>query len=388
MFSGRFKNRLFSSLLYFVIIFSGQSFAQVERILVSTELDDLVAPIALYPDTMISHVLSAATQPLQIVQAARYIKESGGTVDSIPENDWDPSIKALLEAPVILNSLNEKLSWTVELGDAVIAQQDDVLAAIQRVRIAAQDAGKLESNDKQIIIVEQEVIKIQPAQPQIIYVPQYYYVPSTSSTVIVKESNSDEAVFVGFTMGLLLGAAIFDDDWYHHHHHHVDWHHGHINHGWSNVDIDIDLGDRTINRGDKNFQTQPWKPSKDARKQFDSRRKQTPRVQSEQLRSKLDSNQGLKNRNDKLKTLDTNNRYSTSKDRERSRELKKPASKSRDYKTSQQLQKQRDSGAKSSRSGGSNSAFSNARNSRNTTNRISQRGSFSRSGGGLRSGRR
>ena len=214
-FSGIIKKVLFSVQVSFILLFSITSYAQVDRVLNSTELDDLVAPIALYPDAMISHILPAATQPLQIVQAARYIKENGGTVDSVPQNDWDPSIKALLEAPTILNNMNEKLSWTVELGDAVIAQQNDVLAAIQRVRIAAQNAGKLESNDKQIIIVEQEVIKIEPAQPQVIYVPQYYYVPSTHSTVVVHDHYSDEAAFVGFTMGLIIGAAIYDDHWHH-----------------------------------------------------------------------------------------------------------------------------------------------------------------------------
>lgn len=381
-FSGIIKNVLFLVQVSFILLFSITSYAQVDRVLNSTELDDLVAPIALYPDAMISHILPAATQPLQIVQAARYIKENGGTVDSVPQNDWDPSIKALLEAPAILNNMNEKLSWTVELGDAVIAQQDDVLTAIQRVRVAAQNAGKLESNDMQIIIVEQEVIKIEPAQPQVIYVPQYYYVPSTHTTVVVHDHYAGEAAFIGFTMGLIIGAAIVDDHW--HHHHYVNWHHGHINHGWSNVDINvnrntnIDLGDRTINRGDKNFQGQPWQPSQNARKQFDARRKDTPRVQSEQLRATLDSNATSKSRNERLKNVDANNRYSTNKDRD---------GRKQDSKVSQRSQAQRDSVKRNSHSAG-NSAFSNARNSRDTTRQFSKRGNVSRSGGGQRTRRR
>ncbi len=360
--------------LFFILLISTATLKAAEtKPLSPGEIDDLVAPIALYPDALVSHILPAATQPLQVVQAARLIKENDGNVKKVPDNDWEPSIKALLETPSVLTQMNEKLSWTVKLGDAVMAQQDDVLDGIQRVRKAAQAAGKLESNDKQIVIVEKEVIKIEPPkESSVVYVPTYYYVPSSHSTVVYSHHHADEAAFVGFTMGLLFGAIIADDHW--HHHHHVDWYGHHIHHGWSDIDIDIDkdinidLGDRDININKNDIknrsQTQPWKPSQKAQKQFKARAGDRPKVQSEQLRSKISSRPKVSGTGKSI-----------------SREGVK--TKGQQYRQSSTRKSQR-------KTQGSASVFANTKSSGESARRFSERGKISRSGqtrsGGMRSG--
>ena len=190
------------------------------------ELQKLVGPIALYPDSLVAHILPASTVPVDIVEAARYLREHGDKVETSPEVPWLPSVRALLRFPDVLYKMDKELSWTRELGEAVIAQQNDVMDAIQHMRKLAEEAGALKSNDKQIVIVEKEVIKIVPASPEIIYVPVYdpvvVYVPQpTTTTIVVQDNNDDEAAaaLVGFGVGLLVGAAFADDD--------CDWH-GHV----------------------------------------------------------------------------------------------------------------------------------------------------------------
>jgi hypothetical protein len=157
------------------------------------------------------------------VEAARYLRSQGDDVDLNPDNDWHPSVKALLSVPPVLEKMNAELAWTIQLGDEVKTNQEAVLQAIQRVRDFAYEGGELVSNDKQVVIVEQEVIKIEPPTPEVIYVPQYYPYPSTS-TVVYRDDNDDE-VFAGFAVGLIIGAAIADNhyfDWHHHHFHYRD----------------------------------------------------------------------------------------------------------------------------------------------------------------------
>ena len=230
--------------------------ATAETLLSATELDDLVAPIALYPDALVAQILPAATLPLEIVEAARYVKEQGGKVTEIPEKGWDQSILALLEVPPVLEMLNDKLSWTVQLGDAVFAQQDDVMDAVQRVRKAAKEAGKLESNDKQVVVVEKEVITIVQAQPEVIYVPTYYYVPST--TVVVQAYPAPDP-YVSFTLGLIVGAAISNNHW---NHHHMGWSSHSVNH---------------YHHGNRGGGRHGWNPSQRARTQHNARRNTSAR---------------------------------------------------------------------------------------------------------------
>jgi Protein of unknown function (DUF3300) len=147
------------------------------------EIEALVAPIALYPDSLLSQVLMASTYPLEIVQAARWVKanpnvKGEAAVKAVENETWDVSVKSLVAFPQALEPMNEKLDWTQKLGDAFLADQKSVLDAVQRLRTRAEQAGNLQSTEQQKVIVEQAapqqtVIKIEPANPQVIYVPAY-----------------------------------------------------------------------------------------------------------------------------------------------------------------------------------------------------------------------
>src|SRR5262249_45684180 len=137
-----------------------------------SSLQKLVAPIALYPDALVAQILPASTQPIQIVEAARAVA-GGQRPDQATASQWDPSIQALLTFPTVLKMMNDKIGWTTKLGQAVVANQGAVMAAIQQVRQQAQAAGNLKSNTQQVIQSQGSTIIIEPANPQYIYVPQY-----------------------------------------------------------------------------------------------------------------------------------------------------------------------------------------------------------------------
>src|SRR5258706_15738694 len=160
------------------------------------ELEQLLAPIALYPDPLITQVLMASTYPLELVQADRWAKahkdlKDAALTTALEKETWDASVKSLVNFPTVLAMMSEKLDLTMKLGDAFIAQQADVMSTIQRLRAKAKATGNLESNDNQVITVQApplpsppvrvqqttppptEIIVIQPAQPQVIYVPTY-----------------------------------------------------------------------------------------------------------------------------------------------------------------------------------------------------------------------
>jgi hypothetical protein len=144
------------------------------------ELDQLLAPIALYPDDLVAQVLSASTYPVEVVQAARFAKEKSDLkgeqlLAAAKDKDWDPSVKAMLQFPEVLAMMDEKLDWTTKLGNAFLSQERDVMDSIQRLRAKANEAGNLKTTPEQKVIVEKETqtIIIQPANPQIVYVPTY-----------------------------------------------------------------------------------------------------------------------------------------------------------------------------------------------------------------------
>src|SRR2546427_403875 len=152
--------------------------APAPKAIAAERLDQLVAPIALYPDPLLMQILMASTYPLEIVQAERWIKERpklrGEELDKALEaQTWDASVESLTHFPDVLGRMSKNLDWTSELGDVFLAQQADVLDAIQRMRRKANQAGKLESTKQQQVVVEKEIIKIVPADPQIVYVPTY-----------------------------------------------------------------------------------------------------------------------------------------------------------------------------------------------------------------------
>ena len=137
------------------------------------ELARLVGPIALYPDDLVGIILPASTNPLQLVQADRYLDKRKADPKLPVDDKWDDAVKSLLNYPDVVKMMSGDLDWTSALGEAVVADQGEVLEAIQSFRRKAQAAGNLKSDDKQVVQVEKEIINIVPADPQVIYVPQY-----------------------------------------------------------------------------------------------------------------------------------------------------------------------------------------------------------------------
>ncbi len=137
------------------------------------ELDALVGRIALYPDDLVSIILPASTSPLQLVQADRYLDKRKADPKLPIDDKWDDAVKSLLNYPDVVKMMSGDLDWTSALGEAVVTDQGAVLDAIQSFRRRAQAAGNLKSDGKQVVAAQQEVITIVPADPQVIYVPQY-----------------------------------------------------------------------------------------------------------------------------------------------------------------------------------------------------------------------
>src|ERR1700761_5708372 len=143
------------------------------------KLDALVAPIALYPDSLVAQILAAATNPEDVATAEQWMKQNNSLsgsmlVSAIDEQSWDPSVKALTQFPALLANLDSHLPWTSSLGEAFSRQQSDVMSAVQRMRAKAKAAGTLTSTS-QVKVVQQNpsTIVIQPASSQTIYVPEY-----------------------------------------------------------------------------------------------------------------------------------------------------------------------------------------------------------------------
>jgi hypothetical protein len=152
------------------------------QLLKPAELDQLVAPIALYPDPLLAQVLMASAYPLDIVQAERWLEANKNLKGealkaAVDKQSWDDSVKSLVATPDVLQMMSGKLDWTQKLGDAVVAQQADVMDAIQRLRTKAQANNKLQSTKEQKVTVQQvqnrQVIAIEPTDPDMVYVPYY-----------------------------------------------------------------------------------------------------------------------------------------------------------------------------------------------------------------------
>jgi hypothetical protein len=142
------------------------------------QLDRMVAPIALYPDPLLAQVLMAATYPDQVTQADAWLKNNRGLKgdalnDELDKMDWDTSVKALAPFPQVLGMMGGQPDWTQNLGDAFLAQQSDVMDAVQRLRSRAQAAGNLKSGDQEQVLAQNGVIEIDPVNPEVVYVPRY-----------------------------------------------------------------------------------------------------------------------------------------------------------------------------------------------------------------------
>lgn len=190
------------------------------------EIEQLVAPIALYPDALVAQILMASTYPLEVVSAARWSKANPNVKekaleDAMQKQTWDPSVKSLAAFPSVLAMLNDKLDMTQKLGDAFLGQQKEVMAAIQRLRAQAQKAGNLKSGKEQTVTTEQEggttIIKIEPANPQVVYVPTYnpavvygpWPYPAYPPYYYYPPGYSAGSVFFAFTIGVAVGNAMW-----------------------------------------------------------------------------------------------------------------------------------------------------------------------------------
>jgi Protein of unknown function (DUF3300) len=177
--------------LAFICAISHGSFAQTpqpasdapaQQLLSAGQLDQLVAPIALYPDALLSEILMASTYPLEVVEADRWVNANKNLKGddlkaAVDKQSWDDSVKSLVATPSVLDMMSQQLSWTQQLGDAVLAQQPDIMDAIQRLRTKAQANNKLQSNQQQTVSTQQQdgtqAIVIAPTQPNTMYVPYY-----------------------------------------------------------------------------------------------------------------------------------------------------------------------------------------------------------------------
>jgi hypothetical protein len=159
----------------------GQSSDQGPRI-PPEQLDSLVAPIALYPDPLLAQTLAASTYPLEIIQLQQWLARNSGLkdkalADAVAKQPWDPGVQALAGLPDVVKRLADDIQWTTDLGNAFLAQQSDVMDAVQRTRQKAQDKGNLKSGEQQRVetkvIENKSVIVIEQANPQVVYVPSY-----------------------------------------------------------------------------------------------------------------------------------------------------------------------------------------------------------------------
>src|ERR1700738_1707654 len=142
------------------------------------QLQQLVAPIALYPDSLVAQILAASTFPEQVVVADRWVQahpdlKGDALGQAVDQQPWDPSVKALAAFPSVLGNMDKNLSWTSSLGDAYYNQQQDVMDVVQEMRRRAQQSGNLKSTPQQTVSTQGPTVVIQPADPQVVYVPAY-----------------------------------------------------------------------------------------------------------------------------------------------------------------------------------------------------------------------
>jgi hypothetical protein len=202
------------------------------------ELDQLLAPIALYPDSLLSQIFMASTYPLEVVEAQRWAKanqnlKGDALTAALEQQNWDPSVKSLVNFSQVLDMMNEKLDWMQKLGDAFLAQQKDVMDTVQKLRLKAYGEGNLKSTEQQKVTVEQETkaIIVEPAEPQVVYVPTYdptvvygpWWYPAYPPYYYYPPWYVPGVALVSFGVGFAIGAA-WGYAWGH-----CNWGHGDIN---------------------------------------------------------------------------------------------------------------------------------------------------------------
>jgi hypothetical protein len=256
------------------------------------ELDQLLAPVALYPDDLLTQILMASTYPLEVVQAERWAKQNkslkGDALKAALEKQpWDDSLKALVPFPEVLTMMSEKLEWTQKLGDAFLAQQKDVMDTVQRLRKKAADAGNLKSSKEQEVKKEGDIIIVQPANPQVVYVPAY------NPTVVygtwaypayppypVYAYPPGAALFT-FTMGVAIGAAWYGNGC------HADYHGGTVN-----INRNVTVNAQGTRPAATGAGAQQWKHNPEHRQGVAYRDQGTRDKYSPTNRAAVDSRQG------------------------------------------------------------------------------------------------
>jgi hypothetical protein len=223
----------------------------------SDQLDSLVAPIALYPDPLLSQTLVASTYPLEVMQLQQWLDKHKGLkdqalADAVKKQDWDPSIQALAAFPEVAKLLSENIKWTTDLGNAFLAQQNDVMDAVQRMRKKAQDNGNLKSTEQQKVetkVVEnKQVIIVQQSNPEVVYVPSYnptvvYGAPAYAYPPIAYPPPGYYAagMAISFGIGMAMGAAWGGGGW--------GW-----NAGWGgNNNVYVNNNNNFVNNSNRNI---------------------------------------------------------------------------------------------------------------------------------------
>src|SRR5262252_218048 len=259
------------ALLSAVALVSGESFSQAQSQkpeagttqqqatkIPADQLDSLVAPIALYPDPMLAQIFAASTYPLEIIQLQQWLQQhkdlkDKALADAVAKQGWDASIQAMAGLPEVVNRLANDIKWTTDLGNAFLAQQSEVMDAVQRMRKKAQDKGNLKTTEQQKVetkVVESKsVIVIQQANPEVVYVPSYNPVVVYGPPVYPYYplyypgwGYYAAGVAISFGVGVMMG-AFWSGGW--------GW-----GCGWGHNDIDINVNNNfnrnsNINRGNR-----------------------------------------------------------------------------------------------------------------------------------------
>jgi len=221
------------------------------------ELNQLVAPIALYPDALVAQIVAAANYPTEIVEADRWIQQNSGLkggelAKAADSQSWDPSVKALTQFPSVLATMDNNLSWTSALGEAYVSQPQNVLDAVQLMRGRAQQAGNLESTPQESEATEGQSIVIQPTDPDVVYVPEYdpwdvygepvdYYPDWVGGAYVGPGIAFGVGIGVGVYGGFGWGWHHWGADWHgrevlHDHHTYMSHDHNHFDRGAGGLD--------------------------------------------------------------------------------------------------------------------------------------------------------
>jgi hypothetical protein len=230
------------------------------------QLDQLLAPVALYPDPLIGQVLMASTYPLEIVEASRWIQnptnaalQGDQLAMALEQQSWDPSVQALVSFPQVLGMMNSNLQWTEQLGDAFLAQQAGVMDSVQRLRQQAEVAGNLASTSQQVVSNQGDAIIIEPENPDIVYVPVYnpgviygsWSYPNYPPYSIYPPGYVLGATLIGFGSGIIVVESLWGWNYW-------DW-------GHHRIDIDVPRF-TALNRGYPPLSSNVWQHDPDHRR--------------------------------------------------------------------------------------------------------------------------